>query len=510
MNSLRSALARSASVAKSEFTARPILSFLKSANLLIVAAYLAAFLFITISRINYAYSLEWMEGTSVIQVHRILSGQLLYVEPSLDYIPLIYPPLYYYAAAIFAWLLGPGFLPLRLVSLLSTLGCMVLIYLIIGRLRPNVFAQLTAVGLFSATFKIGEAWFDVARVDMLALFLALASLYALQTSTQRRFALAAILMTLACLTKQSFVLLLIASVGYCFFLDRKSAWWFAITSLATYVGSFLVLNSVHGGWYKYFVYDLPYGHTAGLNIAGALQLFFESIFLPVGALFVMTIIHFTQTIRGDAAWPNFALVLPVAAILAISWLGLLNSGGFNNVLVPTHAILSIVAGVFMAGLLSSNSSSTFFQAGALLLIALQFALLRYPIADQIPTPADLAAGQALSRQIQAQPGDVYVPYHPELMLFAGKPTYADWIGMKELKGGFGGNAGSKEWLAVKVQLLAAIRRTKFSTILVDSPNFPGQPESHYRASEIVYPAADTFLPVAGWQIRPTILFLPAN
>ena len=63
-----------------------------------------------------------METPSIQAVRRILEGQPLYGPPSLDYVPALYGPLYFYVAAGVARVLGPSLFALRLVSLLATVG----------------------------------------------------------------------------------------------------------------------------------------------------------------------------------------------------------------------------------------------------------------------------------------------------------------------------------------------------------------------------------------------------
>jgi hypothetical protein len=313
-------------------------------------------------------------------------------------------------------------------------------------------------------------------------------------------------MTLSCLTKQSFLILLIATTIYVFFLDRKKAWLFIVAVASSYALSFLILNSIHSGWYKYFIYDLPYRHTQAIDLAGAVRLFLNQIFWPIGLLFLFAASYFIQVVRHKGGYARAALVLIVGALLVISWVGLINSGGFNNVIVPTYAILSVVAGIFLSGTLSSGRLSAFPKAGILILIVLQFGLLRYSVADQIPTTKDLQAGQALLQFIKDQPGKVYVPYHPELMLFADGKNYADWISMYELNGGFGGETDIKEWRQVNLQLRTAIRAGNFDMIILDLAPFWGHPERYYQIKEVAYIDEDAFYPVTGWQIRPTIIY----
>ena len=132
---------------------------------------------------NYMFTLEWLEGASLIQVHRLLSGQPLYAQPSFEYVSLIYSPLYFYLSSLLARIIGFGFLPLRLVSFASTMGCVALIYLIARKHTADNYSSLMAAGSFLALYKISDTWFDLARVDMLALFLALLAVYLMQTGS---------------------------------------------------------------------------------------------------------------------------------------------------------------------------------------------------------------------------------------------------------------------------------------------------------------------------------------
>ena len=51
------------------------------------------------ARVVYPFDVEWMEGGMLLHGHRVQTGEGLYVIPSSEFIPFIYPPLY-------SWLLG--------------------------------------------------------------------------------------------------------------------------------------------------------------------------------------------------------------------------------------------------------------------------------------------------------------------------------------------------------------------------------------------------------------------
>src|SRR5690242_13004900 len=70
-------------------------------------------------RISFPYELHWMEGGSVDHVRRILAGEPLYVPPSIDFVPYTYTPWYFYLSAFVSRIIGIGFIPLRLVSIVA-------------------------------------------------------------------------------------------------------------------------------------------------------------------------------------------------------------------------------------------------------------------------------------------------------------------------------------------------------------------------------------------------------
>jgi hypothetical protein len=107
------------------------------------------YLVAAVRRMRYPFELESVEGHCLQQVCRVLDGQALYVAPSLRFVPLIYTPLYFYAAAAAARLLGRGFVALRVVSLLASLGSLFLIFRIVQKRTDDWHCGLLAIGLFA-------------------------------------------------------------------------------------------------------------------------------------------------------------------------------------------------------------------------------------------------------------------------------------------------------------------------------------------------------------------------
>ncbi len=122
-------------------------------------------------------------------------------------------------------------------------------------------AGLLAAGLFAACFRVGGAWYDIARIDMLFLLLLLAAAALVQADRGwPHHLLAGLLLTLSFLTKQialpaALPLLLFAPIFH-----RGRGLLFSLTALALSGLSLLALDHLHDGWYRYYLFDLPRQH----------------------------------------------------------------------------------------------------------------------------------------------------------------------------------------------------------------------------------------------------------
>ncbi|MBW2726051.1 MAG: DUF2029 domain-containing protein [Deltaproteobacteria bacterium] len=111
---------------------------------------------------------------------RILSGEVLYASPSIDFVPYPYPPFYYYAAIPFTSLVGVNLLALRLVSLLATLASAAILFALVRHETRRWDLGVVAAGLFVATYRISGAYMDVGRIDSLFVALVLGGVYLLR------------------------------------------------------------------------------------------------------------------------------------------------------------------------------------------------------------------------------------------------------------------------------------------------------------------------------------------
>lgn len=477
-------------------------SLLRYALVLAAGVYLIICIGTSLNRIQYPFELEWMEGASVDTARRILDGKPVYTQPSPEYVPPIYGPVYFYASAAAAALFGVGLFPLRLVSLLASIGSLLLIYRFVLHETRSRFAAFVAAGLFAATFHLSGGFFDLARVDALCLCLTLAGVYMLRTRPTIGGCMAGgALLALAYLTKQSaFIILTVMLLAFLVLHWRKLPF-VALPSVLIIGGVSLLLQAESGGWYSYFVHSLG---GQGQGERDMLLDFWRVDLAPLGiALLAMLWVLYSMLRKGELTDFRFYLLLGVGMIAA-AWFGRLRSGGWVNVLLPAFVMLSIMLGLGLHRLLLHRSRAAL-QTAIYALCLLQFGLLAYNPLDHLPSAADLAAGKRLISELEAAEGEVIMFAHGYLAHLAGKPGYDLGWAMNILSGE---DMNLREAYVAEMNRLLAGRTVE--TLVADNYLFLHDPfqtviDQHYEAEWIAY-TGDAFIPVSGMPTRPTLIY----
>ena len=149
------------------------------ATLLAVAgAYIVAFAGTGLLRALYPYPIDGLEDGALQEVRRVLGGQPIYVAPSLAYVPMIYGPIYFYAAAALAAITPSDLMALRAVSVLASLGSVVMLVLIVRGETGSLLAGLVGGAVFSACNQLVSGAMDVGRTDATVVLFMLAAIYA--------------------------------------------------------------------------------------------------------------------------------------------------------------------------------------------------------------------------------------------------------------------------------------------------------------------------------------------
>ena len=486
---------------------------LRHAVSVVASLFVLTFVVLAVVRIQYPFELEWMEGATVDHVARLLSGKTLYCEPSLDFTPFRYGPFYYYISALLGLIFGSGFLPLRLVSFCSTLGCMVLLYKFVKRETSCWQYGLVSVGFFAATYPASGTWFDVGRVDMLFLFLLLAGLYLLRFSdSPREVAMAGLFSALAVLTKQVAVLVLIP-VGIWFLVtDRRMAVLFGCVVALVVVGGGLILDKIYGGWFCFYVFSMGQHIAYAGGLMERLWSFLVVLVwkpFPIASLLSITCLIFYGWSR-DYAKRRFFYVALLVGMMGAAFLLWINAGSYYNNLLPGHVILSLMCGLGL-GAIGSIRSHAGVAGRVLLPMALlaclwQFGMMRYDPQKHLPSDTDRRAGYAFLDKIAAIDGEVMVAFHGHVPTLAGKRTHANRMAITDVLNRSKGEPRMK----LKNEIKAALKDQRFGALVLDHTWFEDMWKEHYVEADSVFASPDVFWPVTGWRIRPERICVPID
>ncbi len=481
-----------------------------------IATYLVTALF----RLTYPFPLEYLESNSLVEVQRILTGHALYAAPTVGYVPDGYPPLYFATSAAAAGMLGLSYLPLRLVSLVSSLVCFAVLTRLVQRETASTAAGIMAAGLLAATYFVTDTWFDVARVDSLFIALSVAALYTARRMRRTRGAVATgLLFAAAFLTKQSGLAEGVAVLTVLAFGPRRRLAWLAALTYGAVLGiSTLALGLTSCGWYVYYVFLLLSEHTLRYWTVHLLPM----LGIACGAM-----------VLGVRRAPP-VLAAGCAALVVESYATQVHSGGGVNDLLPAYLAVALLAGLAIGGhpggLVSfcadrpARSRIASWRAGltgrrgaaavaALVIAQLAVLVNGFRASQTIPTNADRAVGWRLTSGMRALGGTIAVPSDPGLDLLAGLPAVAHQGATDDVL-----RASDPAVIAsFRSSAARAVATLRFSAIVTEnagSPDgFPPDLARYYRrCPQTLLPGVPhaVFQPVAGPPGRPVYVWLPAG
>jgi hypothetical protein len=460
-------------------------------------AAIGAYVFVALSRLDYPFALEPLEGNSLVEVHRILAGQPLYPAPTAGYVPDGYPPLYFLVSAAVARVLGAGYLSLRLVSLVSSLACFALLARLVQRETGSIAAGTGAAGVFAATYFTTGTWFDIGRVDSLFLALSLGGLYAARHMRGARGAIAAgVLLAAAALTKQTALAESVAVTAALLTGPRRRLACVAALIEVTVLGvSTVVLRFSGGGWYTYYAFKQMSEHS--LTYAN-FSWFWTALLAAAGLAAGAALIGARRVPRE--------LLAGCAALAVEGYATLVHSGGAINDMLPAYLAAALLAGLALGG--SARWVATL--SGVLVLAQSVFLLATAHPSQAIPSSAAGAAGERLVAGMRAFGGDVAVPDNPSLSLLAGMaPAAVPGAAFDVVRATDRGGIASYRHSAYQ-----AVKTRQFSAIITESTGRPlyNPPNLVQDYQECLQPLpagpATLLVPVPGSRPRPAVVWIP--
>ena len=473
--------------------------------------FISIFIVISILRIGYHYELQWMEGSIFENVSRVIQGKPIYTAPSMEFVSYLYMPLYYYITALLSKVIGLGFYTLRLVSFLSALGSLILIYLFIIKETKNKIAAFAGIGLFCASYNICSGYFDVGRIDMLFVFFLLGGMFALRFYNSIPATLISSLsFILAFFTKQTALILVIVLLVYMFLFKRKYRLQFTFIFLIISITGCIILNNYSDGWFYYYVFRLSSKHI--LDLRGFL------VFMGLSTLFFIPIISIRLLFNTNSEKAFFYSSL-IASTGALTVSALINPLFDLNLFIPMAAVMSMIFGVCFNAINNIGNKNIILKNKRTLwsnrklvniLIIAQFVIFFYNPLKYIPTPNDSIAGNLLEQKISDLQGTVYIPSHPYICNNLGMKKYTHILPLHDMLELNRDTEKTKIEKDIKLIFLVAIRKQYFDFIILDNVNRLGflQPEidKYYHLKESIFNNKTVFWTFSGAKRRPEYIY----
>ena len=523
------------------------------AHLLLILSSVAVFglfLYTVFHRIDYPYDLEWMEGGMLIHALRVTQGQGLYVEPSSDFIPYIYPPMYSWILAGLSSVFELGY---GLGRGVSVAGTVLTIMALIAALREEHLGWPLAVfggALFCSTYEDTGTFLDLTRADSCTIAALSWSLVAIRKGAVRS---GGALLCLAFLFKHN-----AAIFGF------PCLWWLwrqkGRESALRFVGWSAVPALLAVGWLQWssdgyfltYLLGVPTNHPivayrlvwlSFLEMASSMWLLsligsvwiswrlwqnnqlFSSVMWGMAVVYAFVLaqvdvqsfpVLFGSPKNGVVPFAIvFWLLVLVAGVRTTSealnsnegyWLlnGLValafsalmrgHHGGFTNVLMPGCWMFALWSCLVLYRL-STPWLVTVLGVGQLYLGIWQPAKF-------IPTPDDRAAGDELVDILRNSDGPIFAPHSPWLAVTAGHPPTSHLIAIWDID-----HPGGVLESSV-AHIRSDIANHRWGAVVSANERLGFGLKKHYRRDRIIRPKGSSFYPKIGWKVRPSYLYVP--
>lgn len=440
-------------------------------------------------RVTYPYELEWLEGATVVHVMRVAEGLPLYAAPSIEFVPFGYPPLFYYAALPLNEILGPGFLPLRIVSVGASLLTIAVIALTVYRTSGG-WAGMVAAAVYAGSYSLTDGWFDLGRVDALsAALLATGWMLAVRAEHPSQWTAVGVIIGLAILTKQSALVAFAPFVLVLVWQQRRAAAIVLASALLVAGGTLLALHWSTVGWSSYYIFELPRLRMRVSADPQRLLTFWTADLLggPLAPAIAVGLI--AAAVRRE--WTSLALA---SGFILSSWIARLEGGAWQNALMPACVAAAILFGKF----LDPRRGWTTGRAGV---AVVQLGLLLFDPRPYIPTGQHKADGAAFVEAVRQLPAPVLIMDHGYYATLAGHPELASGWALTDVLWADWDGAGA----ALDQQIRSDLDAGRFAAIVLDDGPawFRKAIESRYRLQGSVRSPA----PLSGAPRRPQQLFM---
>ncbi|NWG07507.1 MAG: hypothetical protein HXY35_12560 [Chloroflexi bacterium] len=387
--------------------------------------------FLWFNHIDFPLNLEAMELTVLQHLQRIMAGQPVYVEPSPDFVPLAYAPLYYYFSVPFAWLFGANLFTLRLVAILGMLGAGIVLFLAVKKQTNSNWWAIIAVGLFAAAYRVMDTYLDNAHSDSWLLFTVLFGCYLIEQNRSRVTNIIGVLfLVVSFWFKQHGAIFAIGGVLYLTWRDGiKSSWLYWLLAALLGPGLYAAMPAgVFGPQFHYYTFTVP-SHWSEFSVDAVKRYlgFIIKNYPILAAAGGFASVYFAfKKLKTVSVW---YFMFPFAMLSG--FMGALDPGSNNNVFI-TMGVWFILTGVLGLHALVEKYAPANQWALYLLGIGLSFTLFFYSPASVVVSPKAPEAYQDLIGYLNSLDGPVYAPWVGQLESgYAFSPS-VHWVPMEDL------------------------------------------------------------------------------
>jgi hypothetical protein len=391
--------------------------------------------FLWADHLRFPFLLDLMEGTILQHVGRAAHGLAVYPQPTPDFVPLAYNPLYYYLCAPVTWVLGLDLPALRLVAIAGMAGSGAIVYLTVRKWTGSRWWGLIALGLFAAAYRVMDAYLDTAHSDSWLLCAALLGTYLIDQAPERAGRIAGVvLLVLSFWFKQHGALF---ALGGAAFLTFRDGWRASLPSWAVIAVLGVVAYAAATAWpfgpaFHYFTWDVPRKWST-INAGAVVRLarFTLRNYLP---LVVAGVIPLAQVWRRRAPLRVWHVQWCCAVASALQ--GALDAGSSDNVFIPFGAFVIILGTIGLAESVRAGAG-VWAQVAQPIAVAVAFVPLIYAPQTVILSPRAPVAYADFLGFVRGLDGPLYAPDIGEL---AGPPLFhpgAHWVALDDIGRGPG-------------------------------------------------------------------------
>ncbi len=462
---------------------------------------------ITWARLNYGYDLEWMEGATLLSGLRAHEGLPFYTLPQVDYIPFIYPPVYAWLLGVLGYLFPIGYALGRSVSVVGTLVAAAALVYGAREAGARWALAIGCAALFLGTYEDAGTFFDLVRIDGLAIGLLAWAWVLAAGGTRRRALLGGLLLAAAFCTKHHAAIFGFP-IGLALWrrFGTRHAATFAAAAVIPALTFTIALQVASGGLFLTYLLEVPSSHgmvadrlLPWVNVRFSPNFTFRSggammECVLAGPLIWLAAIGAPRWVRAPSG-PYWLATAGTALVTVSLMRG--HTGGYLNVLIPMLWVQSLVPALAAA---AAAPRRPWMVHGITALVAAQLWQGRADLARYAPTPADQAAGDALIAQLRTLPEPLLIPHAPYYAVLAGKAPSFSLICLWDINhegGPFMGGVG---------RIRNAMRTHHWATIVLPDDKLGYDLKEGYVRSRDL--SSRVFNTRTGWSVRLRQIWTP--